>query len=340
MIFQKWGQGEKMLKILSEVYGFLVKIRNKMYDKGIIKEKKVENVFIVCIGNITVGGTGKTPAVQYFARKYMRDGKKTAIVSRGYKGVRQNDTMIVSDGEKIMASYAESGDEPFLHALNLKIPVIVSKNRFNGCMLAKERFDTEVIIMDDGFQHRKLKRDWNIVLIDAINPFGNNHLVPDGILREPISELRRANEFIITKSDMVSSEKRKEIYQYLTPYKKKISFAIHKPSYFYDFSGKKIEISEIKGKKIFAVSGIANPVSFFKNIEKYSPDIVGKKTYSDHHDFEEKDINDIKREFKSGNYDYIIITEKDYVKMSKYNLNRCIIMKIEFFIQGDKYDAL
>ena len=190
------------MRILSFIYYLITSFRNWLYDKEYLKINKIPNVEIICIGNITVGGTGKTPAVQFFAKKLEGMGRKVAIVSRGYKGKRKVEPLIVSDGQEFYATARESGDEPFIHALNLKIPVIVGKNRYEACLLAVEKFGVDTIILDDGFQHRKLKRDRDVVLIDATNPFGSNALLPKGTLREDFKKACvRASEFIITKAD-------------------------------------------------------------------------------------------------------------------------------------------
>ncbi|MCX5774109.1 MAG: tetraacyldisaccharide 4'-kinase, partial [Fusobacteria bacterium] len=145
--------------VLSWLYAMITTVRNFLYDSKILNSEKVEGVEVICIGNITVGGTGKTPIVQYFAKKYINEGKKVAIVSRGYKGKRSVDPLIVSNYENIIATVEESGDEPYLHAIALpKIPVIVARKRIEGVKLAKKEFQVDVVILDDGFQHRQLYR--------------------------------------------------------------------------------------------------------------------------------------------------------------------------------------
>ncbi len=175
------------MELLSIIYGFIVFLRNKLFDLNILKSKKVDGVKVICIGNIVAGGTGKTPAVQYFVNEYLRKNMKVGILSRGYKGKRKTDLLLVRDEEKIYCTSRESGDEAFFHAENFKVPVVVSKDRYKGAKFLKENCGVEVIIMDDGFQHRKLLKDENIVLIDATNPFGNNKFLPKGRLRESIN---------------------------------------------------------------------------------------------------------------------------------------------------------
>ncbi|MGM0508160.1 MAG: tetraacyldisaccharide 4'-kinase [Fusobacteriota bacterium] len=325
--------------ILSWIYKFITGLRNILYKKGILKTKNIKNIKIICIGNITVGGTGKTPAVQYFAKKYIDEGKKVAIISRGYKGKRKKDPMIVSDGNNILGKVSEVGDEPFLHASNLSVPVIVGRDRYSAVMLAQKRFDIDTIILDDGFQHQKLERDKNIVLISALDPFGDFKLLPKGRLREPIDGLERANEFIITKSDLVSKEKLSNITKYLKHYNKNISLAIHKPSKLFSFTGEERELDFIKGKDILLLSGISNPKSFEDTVRKFKPGIINRIDYPDHYKFKKEDIKSAITGQKRAKCDIILITEKDYVKIyelirkADIPLENIFVLRIRFEIQ-------
>ena len=241
------------MKILAYIYFCITSLRNWLYDKKILKINKIEDVFVICIGNITVGGTGKTPAVQYFAKRLMQEGRKVAVVSRGYRGKRKTEPLIVSDGKNILVTSRESGDEPYSHALNLKVPVIVGKNRYKACKLAKETFDVDTIILDDGFQHRKLHRDWDIVLIDATNPFGREALLPKGTLRESFHPAaKRASEFIITKSDLVGEREVETLKRFLKKkYKKPVSMAKHGITSLCDIEGNAKPLFWVKEKEFY-----------------------------------------------------------------------------------------
>lgn len=260
------------MKILAYIYYFVTSLRNWLYDKKILKINKIDDVFVMCIGNITVGGTGKTPAVQYFAKKLSEEGRKVAVVSRGYRGKRKVEPLIVSDGKKILVSSRESGDEPYSHALNLKVPVIVGKDRYKACRLAKETFGVDTIILDDGFQHRKLARDWDVVLIDATNPFGWEALLPKGTLRESFHPAaKRASEFIITKSDLVSEKEVEKLKRFLKgKYKKPVSTAKHGISSLCDVDGNAKPLFWVKGKRVLLFSGLANPLNFEKTVISFS----------------------------------------------------------------------
>lgn len=335
------------------IYGFIVFLRNKLFDLNILKSKKVDRVKVICIGNIVAGGTGKTPAVQYFVNEYLKKNMKVGILSRGYKGKRKTDLLLVRDEKKIYCTSKESGDEAFFHAENFKVPVVVSKDRYKGAKFLKENCSVEVIIMDDGFQHRKLLKDENIVLIDATNPFGNNKFLPKGRLRESIDSLNRADEIIITKSNYVEKKEILKILEKIKKYEKKVFFAVFESDYFYklnfendekfgkinsennkNFENKKNKISKniIKNKNILIFSSIANPATFYKTIKNLAPKNVDEIKFSDHHLYSSEDFAEIQK--KSKNYDFIVTTEKDAVKIHK-NIENLIVLKMKFDLKKD-----
>ncbi len=321
------------MKILAYIYYFVTSFRNWLFDKGILKIKKLDDVFVICIGNITVGGTGKTPAVQYFAKRLSQEGRKVAVVSRGYRGKRKVEPLIVSDGKNILVSSKESGDEPYSHALNLKVPVIVGKDRYKACKLAKEVFDVDTIILDDGFQHRKLFRNIDIVLVDATNPFGWEALLPKGTLRESFHPAaKRASEFIITKSDLVPEREVEKLKRFLKgKYKKPVSVAKHGISSLCDIEGNAKPLFWVKGKRVLLFSGLANPLNFEKTVISLDPSYIERIDFLDHHSFKEKDIELIKKRAEDMKANYIITTEKDIVKLPKnIHMENLYILKIEF----------
>lgn len=326
------------MTILAYIYYLITSLRNKLYDKGIFKIRSIENLEIICIGNITVGGTGKTPGVQFFVKKFQKVGKKVAVVSRGYKGKRPYDTYLVSDGRRIFATPKESGDEPYLHAINLKAPIIVSADRYKGCLFAKKHYNVDVVILDDGFQHRKLKRDRDIVLIDATNPFGGGEMLPKGTLREDFKKAcTRANEFIITKADLVPEEEVKRIKRYfLQKESKPVSVAKHGVTALCDIDGNRKPLFWIKNERVLIFSGLANPFNFEKTIISLSPEYIERMDYIDHHNFTEKDLMEIKKRAKEVKAKYIITTEKDFVKLDRaWELEEIYILKIEFSMIED-----
>ncbi len=318
-----------LLKILSLIYSSVIFIRNKLYDLNILKSKKAEGVEVICIGNVVAGGTGKTPAVQYFVKKYLNEGKKVGILSRGYKGKRKEDLLLVRNNKEILATSAESGDEAYLHALNLKVPVAVSKDRYKGAVYLRDICKVDIIIMDDGFQHRKLKKDRNIILIDATNPFGGNDYLPKGRLRESLESLKRADELIITKSNYVNSESLEKIKQKLLKYGKKISIATFSEENFYNMNGEEKELSIVKDKKILIFSSIANPKIFYETVKRLEPSQIEEIKFEDHHLYKTEEIKNISE--KGKDYDYIVTTEKDIVKINE-KTDKLLVLKMGFKI--------
>ncbi len=187
------------LFLFSLLYGLVVSLRILLYQKGIFQSRSLP-CKVISVGNITLGGTGKTPFVCWLAERIQGEGYRVAVLSRGYKGNFSGSFSLVSDGERTLCDVRQGGDEPYLMAQKLKgIPVIVGPQRWISGRYAVERFRTEVVILDDGFQHLPLKRDLDLLLIDSSLPFGNGHLFPRGILREPLSGLSRADALILTK---------------------------------------------------------------------------------------------------------------------------------------------
>ena len=318
------------MKLLSLIYGFVIYVRNILYDFKIKKSLKVDGVEIVCIGNIVAGGAGKTPAVQYFVKKYIKEGKKTGILSRGYKGKREKDPFLVRDENSIFGTPIQSGDEAYLHALNLKVPIVVSRDRVEGAKLLKEKFHVEVIVMDDGFQHRRLEKDKSIILIDSTNPFGGDEYLPKGRLRESLESLKRADELIISKSNYITQKELESIKKRLEKYGKKISIATFEEEYFYNnIEEENKPLSEIEKKDVLIFSSIANPDVFYRTIEKLNPKSIKEIKFADHHEYTQEEIMDIAKEGKK--FDYIITTEKDAVKISK-KIENLLFLKMKFEI--------
>ena len=318
------------MKFLSIIYGIVVYIRNRLYDCKILKEKVLEDTEIICVGNIVVGGAGKTPAVQYYVNKYILEGKKVGILSRGYKGKRDKNPFLVRDYDKIHCTPIESGDEAYFHALNLNIPVVVSKDRYKGAKLLKEKFDVKVIIMDDGFQHRKLKKTENVLLVDATNPFGGDEYLPKGRLRESLSEIKRTDKIVVTKSNYINKEELKSILDRLKKYNKEIFLSKYIEKSFYDQSQNAYDLSVIKSKNILLFSSIANPKVFYQTVERLEPLSIKDIMFTDHHIYSTEEIEEIISESKD--YDYVITTEKDIVKINK-KIDNLLVLKMEFTIQ-------
>ncbi len=314
---------------ISIVYGGLVKLREALYKKGVLQSKRLPCP-VVSIGNIAVGGTGKTPMTVYVTELIRRFGYKVAIVSRGYKGKAEKTGGIVYDGRIICMEPDQAGDEPFMMAKRLRsVPVIVGKDRFKAGMLAVKEFNPDVVLLDDGFQHLRLYRDIDLVLLDFNTPFGNGNLLPRGILREPASSLSRADALILTRSDsspgsikanlldrlMYLSQKRSVYITFHAPYIYKVVKAVGDMEHIVLSKSRDWDSEIIKGRNVFAFSGIARNEDFKHTVESFGCDVSGFAGFPDHHKYSNEDINKILRSAKDAGAEIVCTTEKDYARM-------------------------
>jgi len=279
----------KYLYPLSFIYLFLFNISQKIREQ---RQKRVP-CRVISVGNITVGGTGKTPTVIFLANMLKNKREKICVVSRGYKGLLAGASDgVVSDGRRIMLGKKLSGDEPYLIAKTLKdVPVLIGKNRYAAGLYAIKNFGASIIILDDGFQHINLYRDLDIVCINALNPFGNGMLLPAGYLREPVKNLSRADIYIITRCDRVSEEKISGIESVIRRHRKnaKIFHAFFSKKIFY--KNEEVDITTFKGKNILAISGIAMPEDLDITLKELGAEMLLHKKYPDHYYFKTRDIN-------------------------------------------------
>lgn len=303
---------------LSLLYALVTLVRNLGYDWGIFRIHKV-NPKVISIGNITVGGTGKTPTTLFLAQWLKDRGESVVILSRGY-GRSSSGPVIVSDGHTIMATVSESGDEPQLLARRLQgVPVVVDEDRVRGARLAESHFCPSVILLDDGFQHRRLHRDLDILLFKKPPIFGNGFLLPAGPLRESKRSVNRAqvywNNFSASQEHWPLSDSGKPF----------IKASIRARSV-YTFEEQSVDLS---GQKVFACCGIAQPKSFEQTVAALNADIVGFKAFSDHHNYTEEDIKEIESIRKDSGANYVVTTEKDFVKLAQFprlNNNWCYVV--------------
>jgi len=308
-----------LLFAISLLYGGVVKLREILYKKGVLKSKRLP-CKVISVGNLTVGGTGKTPMTLYLAKQLTHAGYNVAVISRGYGGGAEKSGGIVSDGQVIFMDPQMAGDEPFLIARNLKnVPVVVGQNRFSAGMSAIRHFSPDVIILDDAFQHLQLARDIDLVLLDSRCPLGNGHLLPRGPLREPLSALLRADAFIFTRSapatcDLPLATSHFSLltsHSFLTshvPYLCKLIRESHSDSESY-------HISMLKGRKAYAFSGIAKNDDFCRTIADIGCELVGFSAFPDHHRYSDKDFDLISRSAKAAKADILVTTEKDEVRI-------------------------
>jgi len=322
-----------VLSLLSRVFAVAVKIRRFLYNVRLLRDSTL-GVQVIAIGNLTVGGTGKTPVVEKFARELQNQGRTVAILSRGYRSkppplthrlwnklLLRDDTTpprVVSDGKSLLLDSETAGDEPYMLASNLKdVVVLVDKDRVKSGRYAIEKFGCDTLLLDDGFQYWKLAgRRRDIVLVDCQQPFGNEHLLPRGTLREPPSHLSRANTIFITKSDGETAALRARIGKHNPT--AGIIECIHHPLYFEDvFTGERFGLDLIRGRKLASLSGIAQPESFEKSLIRQGAELVYSKRFADHHRFTQQEILNAVNRGKKRQATAIITTQKDAVRFPK-----------------------
>jgi tetraacyldisaccharide 4'-kinase len=318
---------------LSRVFGVAVRLRRWLYNMRILRDTTL-GVQVIAIGNLSVGGTGKTPVVERFARELRDLGRNVAILSRGYRSrppplrqrllnkvlLREDQTppRVVSDGKNLLLDSETAGDEPYMLASNLRdVVVLVDKDRVKAGRYAIEKFGCDTLLLDDGFQYWDLRgRRHDVVLVDCQQPFGNGHLLPRGTLREPPSHLARASTIFITKSDGNTADLRAHIARF-NPHAPIIE-CVHHPLYFEDvFTGERCGLELIKGRKIAALSGIAQPESFEAGLARLGGVLVYAKRFADHHRFTQQEVLNVINRSKKRQAEMIITTQKDAVRFPK-----------------------
>jgi tetraacyldisaccharide 4'-kinase len=338
------------LFFLSKLFQVAVKTRRFLYNVRILRDSTL-GVQVIAIGNLTVGGTGKTPVVEKFARELRDQGRNVAILSRGYRSrplplhervinkilLRADTTppRVVSDGRSLLLDSETAGDEPYMLASNLKdVVVLVDKDRVKAGRYAIEKFGCDTLLLDDGFQYWKLRgRRQDIVLVDCQQPFGNERLLPRGTLREPPSHLARASTIFITKSDGKTAELRKRIAELNSS--AGIIECVHHPLYLEDvFTGQRHELSVIRGRKVASLSGIAQPESFEHNLVNLGSELVYSKRFADHHRFSQQEVLNAINRSKKRQAEMIITTQKDAVRFPKIDRRdlQILFMRVEIKI--------
>lgn len=324
-----WGA---LLRIISVMYGAAVYLRRLFYGLHWFKGKAL-SCPVISIGNITLGGTGKTPAVIQIAGLLLREKLLPVVVSRGYARKDENEIVVVSDGSSILVDARTGGDEPVLIAAKLAgVPVVVGKKRADAALLAVRRFRPDVVLLDDGFQHLPLRRDLDIVLVDAVNPFGNGKLFPKGVLREPLAALKRAHAVLITRADSTSdAERLKAAIQRHTP--ARIFTSCMVPADLIDYrSGDIMPLSSLRGAKVLALAGIAHPASFFAQLQSLGAEVVTACTYPDHFDYQPSDLAEVFRQAADAMISMIVTTEKDAVRIKDVHADGVWALRIELAV--------
>lgn len=309
-----------ILKFCSYFYGFGSRMKNFLYDNKILKPQKV-NAYVISVGNMTTGGVGKTPVVSEIAKYLVNLGQRVAIVSRGYGGKLDNSKInMISDGTSVYFDAVQAGDEPYWLAENTQgAYVFTCRNRYLAAKMAVEKFGIQVIILDDGFQHRKLYRDLDIVLMDSVKGFGNEHLLPAGPLREGPEALERIDKLVVVSKSVKheTAERVAKIMQKRLNIPTSVCYT--EPDYVYNIkTGQRL----MEGLAVTAMCAIGQPQQFYDFLSDYQ--VVKTVTFDDHHQYAPIDIVDI-----SGS---IITTEKDAVKLARFDRDNIYALKLKTVI--------
>lgn len=324
-----WGP---LLTSLSWVYGAAIRMRQALSTLHVLKSKKL-SCPVISVGNITLGGTGKTPTVIAIASLLLKNQKHPVIVSRGYGRKNETELLVVSDGQAGLLDSQTGGDEPVLIGSKLPtVPVIVGSNRFEAAQLGLRRFNADVVVLDDGFQHIQLERALDIVLIDTNDPFGNEKLFPAGILREPLSALKRAHAVLLTKAE------RAEDLQHLKDRISKVTDASIFSSRLVPVdiiecnSNKRHPLSVLNNSTVLTLSGIARPSSFSSLLRSLGAVVAAEKSFPDHYEFTPKDLAEVRKQADAAKVNMIITTEKDAVRLKHLTSEGIYALRVELMV--------
>lgn len=343
----------EFLTVLSRIYGKVMRLRVWLYDRRVLRWHS-PGCLVISVGNLTVGGTGKTPVVEKLSRSLTRAGRRVAILSRGYKSSpaplpvrlyhrltqKEGDPpRVVSDGASLLLDSEKAGDEPYMLASNLKnVVVLVDKNRVKSARYAVRHFGRDTLVLDDGLQYLPLKERFNLVLVDRTAPFGNRHILPRGTLREPKEQLRRADAILITKCDGSDLAGLKHELRRYNRHAEMLECA-HRPLHLEDlYTGEQVPLSYLQDKKVGATCGIAVPESFEEGLKNLGAKIIYFRHYADHHRFTQQEVlNSINRTRARGGY-ALITTEKDAVRFPKVDRRDLPIyfLRVEIVLLNEK----
>lgn len=340
-----------VLKVLSCVFAAVVGIRYLLYRIGLLPRFPL-GVQVISIGNVTAGGTGKTPVTEIFARTLASEGRKVAILSRGYRRKEApfwqrmftqvvTPPLVVSDGRHVLLDAATGGDEPYMLASNLPgVAVVVDRNRVKAGRYAIKRLGCDTLILDDGFQYQKLKHSIEVVLVDSTNPFGNGNMLPRGILREPARNLKRADIIFLTKCRGDVSAVKEEVRKYNTT--AEIVECNHTPRVLKDvWSREEYPLEWLQGKTTCTLSGIASPKGFENSLRHLGAKVVWCERYADHHRYDSSEILYALNRTADMGADALVTTEKDAVRFPRFETVpvRCLYLRIaiEILAGGENF---
>jgi len=307
----------KLGRPISPLYSLAMSIRSFLYNKKILKSYSL-SVPVISIGNLTMGGSGKTPVTMYLAKLLQKHGYRPAIISRGYGGKAKGQINIVSNFDEVFLNPEQAGDEPFMLATSLQgVPVVTGKSRVHPCRYAIDTLKCDILLLDDGFQHLSVNRDIDIVLFNATTLAGNSRVFPAGVLREPVTALKRCQAFVLTGVDENNTERTTAFSSLLqTKFPDKPVFCAPISQYSVRSAESKTLIS--KGSslgKVFTFCAIANPIRFKNSLDSIGIDRVGFKTYKDHGKYSQNTMDTLCEIAIQKGATCLLTTQKDYVKI-------------------------
>ncbi len=323
---------DQVLAGCASIYKTGVRLRYAMYKSGLLKSRCLDCP-VISIGNIAVGGAGKTPMTIWLAKSLVEKGMRPVVISRGYRGTLEKEAAVVSDGRQVFLDASICGDEPYMMAMEKVFSVVVGKDRYKAGLLAMETFSPDVIILDDGFQHVKLSRDLNLVLMDHDCPLGNGRMLPAGRLRETLAmAMNRMDAVVFTRSPLSEQQEPGEGgLQKKRSGKASGSQAVmarlgaipafycgHEPflaKFYPTAQGQEtLDVKGLTGKKALLFSGLAGNQNFRQTVERLGVDIVGHLEFKDHHRYTKADFISIQARAMALNADFVLTTQKDWVK--------------------------
>jgi tetraacyldisaccharide 4'-kinase len=325
----------------SKLYELAVRLRVAAYETDYLKQKKL-SATVISVGNLTLGGAGKTPMVQYIARYLKSEDHRVAILTRGYarksSGMRVLNSPAKESAEAASGSYMEFGDEPVMLARSLPyVPIVVNKHRYDAGRKAEQSFGSDVLVLDDGYQHLSLARDLNILLIDATDTFGGFEMPPFGRLREPLYGLKRADAVIVTRADRAFDEAQTQaIIRHYCGDKVPIMYFYSGITELRHLATDEVyEVKNFAGWNVAVACGIGNPQAFSEDILQVGINIVGEKFFRDHHAFTQADLDQITRAAKEAGADAILTTEKDAVRLEGLTHGDIPVYAAQLELQSD-----
>lgn len=338
------------------LYGKIVDVRNALYERAWLKSQPL-GMKTISVGNITAGGTGKTPLVALVAEILADNGEKVCILTRGYGRENPQERVLVSDGQSLLADAGKGGDEPAELARRLvgKAVVIADADRVSAAEWAKERFGITAFVLDDAFQHRRARRDLDIVCIDATNPFGGEQMLPAGMLREPLHNLKRANAVVITRANLAEDiDGLRSRIERLTPdafvfYCESRISRMTPLSEFHSMpqgtqkkatnTAPNMSIKDPKITESLAFCGIGNPDNFFSQLRQEGVQPSATLAFRDHYVYSRRDVSAIESRAKDVGAAVLLTTAKDAVKLEGRNFRLpCYVVEIELLL--DDYEGL